>query len=613
MHRSPAGRSRGSSGRRHIQEEVVDAKENPTELFQRINNGDWDGASVCVYRAPAEASIWISRWSKRNNKVAWKYLPLHLVCLHQQPPWPLLQALLHANPQAASTPTQHDGNLPIHYVCESGCDDVNIFGALITAFPKCMLALNLNNKTPMMLCHTRTRNVVKKLLTRLLPPELARQSIDASDQNTYTSDNQFRIDQRNGSETTSRDPASSQYHEQRQLPDDANKEYSIHHSPLQQRATSHQKPTSSFSYSVSSDETETYSPSPALSRYFNSTQTRKDDTFIDTQQHGIRELAGNMKKMSINKETSDFMLSERILAKAESESVRLRAQVQQLLKDKEAIEEQLSMKESSMEQNLIDLTKALSDYGDKSRISLFQQSHEKQSIECVKDAVLTLLSCMESKNETFAEEIKSVQIQLSEAEVKYKSALASNQLIQQEKQVIIKERDELEAMVTALEDERESLKNEVSHEKERSCSLKVINQMLQEQVNSAVGDLPGNERNLRAQLRQMSAELLKMKEDQTNSVECKRYQEQIVSLLEEQNTLRERNRILKETIRDNSEAYSTKIVELEKKFEAVERSNEMLRLKTKYNDQIPDDEAKVEMLRLKAKYDPLEPEDEANI
>jgi chromosome segregation ATPase len=219
---------------------------------------------------------------------------------------------------------------------------------------------------------------------------------------------------------------------------------------------------------------------------------------------------------------------------------------------------------------------------------------------------------MESKNETFVEEIKSVQMQLSEAEVKHKSALASNQLIQQEKQVIINERDELEAMVTALEDERESLKNEVRHEKERSCSLKVINQMLQEQVNSAVGDLPGNEKNLRAQLRQMSAELLKMKEDQTNSVECKRYQDQITSLLEEQNTLRERNRILKETIRDNSEAYSAKIVELEKKFEAMEQSNEMLRLKTKY-DQIPEDEAKVEMLRLKAKYDPLEPEDEANI
>lgn len=608
MHRSPAGRSRGSSGRRHLQEEVVDAKENPTELFQRINNGDWDGASVCVYRAPAEASIWISRWSKRDNKVAWKYLPLHLVCLHQQPPWPLLQALLKANPQAASTPTQHDGNLPIHYVCESGCDDVNVFGALITAFPKCMLALNMNNKTPMMLCHPRTRNVVKKMLKQLLPPELARQSIDASDQNPYTSDNNFRIDQRNGSESTS----SAQYHEQRQLPDDTNKEYSIHHSPLQQRATSYQKSTTSFSYSVSSDDTETYSPSPALSRYFNSTQTRKDDTFIDPQQHGIRELAGNTKELSIDKKTSDFMLSERILAKAESESVRLRAQVQQLLKDKETLTEQISMNESSMEQGLIALIKALSDYGDKSRISLFLQSHEKQSIECVKDAVLTLLSHMESKDKTFAEEMKSVQIQLSEAEVKCKSALASNQLIQQEKQIIIKERDELEAMVTALEDERESLKNEVSHEKERSCSLKVINQMLQEQVNSAVGDLPGNERNLRAQLRQMSAELLKMKEDQTNSVECKRYQEQIASLLEEQNALRERNRILKETIRDNSEAYSTKIVELEKKFEAVEQSNEMLRLKTKY-DQISEDEAKVEMLRLKAKHDPLEPEDEAKI
>ena len=68
------------------------------------------------------------------------------MCLHQQPPWPLIEVLLQAHPQAASTPTHHDGNLPIHYACESGCDDVNVLEALIKAFPTGMTEINMNNK-----------------------------------------------------------------------------------------------------------------------------------------------------------------------------------------------------------------------------------------------------------------------------------------------------------------------------------------------------------------------------------------------------------------------------------------------------------------------------------
>jgi vacuolar-type H+-ATPase subunit I/STV1 len=144
----------------------------------------------------------------------------------------------------------------------------------------------------------------------------------------------------------------------------------------------------------------------------------------------------------------------------------------------------------------------------------------------------------------------------------------------------------LEALITSLEDENESLKKELCHEKERSCSLSVINHSLQEQVDLAFGHLPGSERNLKAQLRHLSAELLKMKEDKKNCVESKRYQKQISCLLDEQNSLRERNRTLKETIRENSQHYSAKIMELEKKFEAVEQSNEILRLKTKVDKNV---------------------------
>jgi hypothetical protein len=571
----------------------VDAVENPTELFQRINSGDWDGALLTVYRAPAEASIWVSRWSKRNKKVAWKYLPLHLVCLHRQPPWPLIQALLQANPQAASTPTQHDGNLPIHYICEGGCDDVNILGALITAFPKCMSVMNRNNKTPLMISHPRTRNVLKKVLKQIQPSQLTKLSTETSRSSPFGKDKKSRVDQRNVSEFSSRDTISAQHNEPRQLPDDTNKDY--RRPPPLQRESPEYRSMNNFTYSLSSDDTEISSSpsSPTLSRHFNTMRTPKAGTLTNGERkqnpdnednhQTIRDLTGQLQNLSFAKESSDMKLCERILAKAESNSVELRAQIQQLQTEKNKLEEEVKLKESLMEENLNTLTKALIEQEDKSKITLFQQKEESSysNLVCITEAVLRLLSQVESQNESFREQINALQTQLSETEVKHKSVLANNLVLQQEKYSITEERDNLEALVTTLEDEKESLKKELSHEKERTSSLKVINHSLQEQIDSAIGELPGNERDLRVQLRQLSAELLIMKDDQTNSVESQRYQKQIASLLEDQQLMRQKNHTLKETIRENNEQYSKKIMELERKFEAIEQHNEMLRLNTK--------------------------------
>ena len=75
-----------------------------------------------------------------------------------------------------------------------------------------------------------------------------------------------------------------------------------------------------------------------------------------------------------------------------------------------------------------------------------------------------------------------------------------------------------------------------------------------------------HESNLRSQVRCLNADLQKMKDEQKNSDESQKYQQQISSLVEEQKSLRERNQMLKETIRENSEVYSRKIMELEKEF-----------------------------------------------
>ena len=595
MSRNPisSGRRRRPTAR---DPQEVDAVENPTELFQRINSGDWDCALLTVYRAPAEAGIWVSRWSKRNNKVAaWRYLPLHLVCLHQKPPWPLLQALLQVNPQAASTQTQHDGNLPIHYVCESGCDDVNVLRALITAFPECMSVMNGNNKTPKMVCHPRTRNVLKKVLKQTISPsQLAKQSMKSPRINPQGKDKKSRVDKRNASEFSSRDTIPTQHHEQRQLPeDDTTKDYT-RSPPFQMQSPENRSNNYDLTYSFSSDDTDSIrSPSPPRSRYFSSMRTPNDkeqsststtkNPYNEDSHHTSSELTGQLQKFSLSAESSDMKLCDRILAKAESESVQLRAQIEQLQIQKAKLEKNIKLKESSMEDNLNSLTNALKEQGDKSRITLFQQKDERvnPNLAGITEAVLILLSHMETKDKKVGEQFISLQTQLSATEVKHKSALATNLALQQEKRFITDERDNLEAMVTTLEDEKESLKKELGHEKERTSSLRVINQSLQQQIDAAIGELPGNERNLRSQLRYLSADLRKMKDEQANSIESQRYQKQIASLIEEQKSMREKNQTLKETIRENNEEYSRKIMELERKFEAIEQSNKEFRLKTK--------------------------------
>ena len=549
----------------------VDAVENPTELFQRINSGDWDGALLALNRDPVEASTWVLRLSKYSNKINWKYLPLHLVCLHQSPPWPLLQALLEVYPKAVSTPTQHDGNLPIHYVCESGCNDMNVLKALITAFPNCMLAKNGKNKTPLMICHPRTINALKKVLKEAPSSPLTKVRVESPRSTPRRKSAKYRrVDRRNATDFFSRD-ASLQ--EQRQLPD------SIQHSSINWDSPVHRSPNNfDFSYSLSSDVTET-SSSSSPPHHFGTPRTPKG------KEHTHEDITEQLQNLTLPKETSDMKLCDRILAKAELESVSLRAHIQQLQREKSDLEKKLKAKGHDEEESLNFLTKVLLEQEDKARIQLFKHVDESSTsnVVCVTNAVLKLLSHMERKNRKASEHINSLQKQLSKNEVKHKSAQANNEVLQNEKHSITTERDVLEAMVTTLEDEKESLKKELHHEKETSTSLRVINQSLREQIDSAIGELPGNDKNLRSQLRCLNADLQKMKDDQANCVESQRYQEQIATLLEEQKSMRDKNQALKDTIRDNNEAYSRKIMELEKMFEEMEHANKKLRQKMKVN------------------------------
>jgi ankyrin repeat protein len=116
----------------------VDAYENPTELFQWINYGNYQSAAAHALEHPSEAKTWIvSRKRGKNGEhtVKWRYLPLHLACMKSNPSEDLLRALIYANPSAARE-RDYDGNLPIHYLLSEGCDHNQIIEMLLRANPE---------------------------------------------------------------------------------------------------------------------------------------------------------------------------------------------------------------------------------------------------------------------------------------------------------------------------------------------------------------------------------------------------------------------------------------------------------------------------------------------
>ena len=114
-----------------------DAYENPTELFQWINYGNYQSAAIHALEHPEEARTWIVSKvdSKKGRKTKWRYLPLHLVCMKQNSSEDLIRALIFTYPNAAKE-KDHDGNLPIQHLLESGGAHTDIIQLLLRSYPE---------------------------------------------------------------------------------------------------------------------------------------------------------------------------------------------------------------------------------------------------------------------------------------------------------------------------------------------------------------------------------------------------------------------------------------------------------------------------------------------
>lgn len=172
--------SDAQSAQQQQQRKEVDYYLNPTELFRWINYRRWDGAKARVLSHPDECSTWIvSRHSSDRDRILWKHLPLHLVCmqaslhssaaatagpaspqpatvgstatqdaLDRQAMEDLVHALLDAYPDAANSPDDQ-GMLPLHLVVANPKPNDYIVQLLLLVYPAAVDVRDKYGRTPL--------------------------------------------------------------------------------------------------------------------------------------------------------------------------------------------------------------------------------------------------------------------------------------------------------------------------------------------------------------------------------------------------------------------------------------------------------------------------------
>eukprot|EP00548_Thalassiothrix_antarctica_P000750 CAMPEP_0194144190 /NCGR_PEP_ID=MMETSP0152-20130528/13259_1 /TAXON_ID=1049557 /ORGANISM="Thalassiothrix antarctica, Strain L6-D1" /LENGTH=769 /DNA_ID=CAMNT_0038843921 /DNA_START=42 /DNA_END=2347 /DNA_ORIENTATION=+ len=145
--------SDGKKKLRNMRRIEVDAYEDPTELFQWMNYGNYKGAAARALEYPREAKTWIVSRRKHKSEqdgqvIKWKYLPIHMVCMKTHPPKDLFDALVSSYPEGIRE-RDYDGNLPIHYLLSEGCEKGEFVKALLQAYPKSIEEKNNEGKTPL--------------------------------------------------------------------------------------------------------------------------------------------------------------------------------------------------------------------------------------------------------------------------------------------------------------------------------------------------------------------------------------------------------------------------------------------------------------------------------
>lgn len=145
----------------------VDYDNGATNLYQQIENKDWDKVITRAQFAPIEAKTWVCRREHNNsNKIRWRLLPIHATCIFRSP-LSVIEALITAFPDG---PKMRDDQsmLPIHLACRNGASK-GVVLTLLKAFPDSINFKDRKSRTPYDFAdssHSQNREAVMFALNR---------------------------------------------------------------------------------------------------------------------------------------------------------------------------------------------------------------------------------------------------------------------------------------------------------------------------------------------------------------------------------------------------------------------------------------------------------------
>lgn len=126
-------------------EPEIDYDAGATVLYRCIEGKDWDGALSRLELAPVEAKTWVSRREVSNDKLRWRLLPVHAVCIFRAP-LALIEALIEVYEDGPKM-KDDQGMLPIHLACRNGASK-GVVLTLLQAYPEALDVRDRKGRLP---------------------------------------------------------------------------------------------------------------------------------------------------------------------------------------------------------------------------------------------------------------------------------------------------------------------------------------------------------------------------------------------------------------------------------------------------------------------------------
>ena len=257
------------------------------------------------------------------------------------------------------------------------------------------------------------------------------------------------------------------------------------------------------------------------------------------------------------------------MAKAEADNVSFRTRIQELQDERNELMRKSEAKEIANMQCFEQIRQTLSNRATYMKINIFNDGStpweslddsDKERNE-IAEALQTVLSHMDDRNNVLHTKISSLEVDLNETEIALKKIQIKDSHRDSEKVVMSKQYREVERKAAILEEDKTMVQSGLSHLKDRVSTLTVINQSLQDQIDAMESSQVKQENDqLKLEVTHLEEKLAEMVAEKDNATQSKYSQEQAVELEKKIELLTEKNRLLKDTILANNDKYSKKLI-----------------------------------------------------